>query len=84
MDSHGYSTTDTYGYFIQMAHKLARAQNVDFINWVEVYERLKGTQWLDKDTIVHVWKGRDELAEVLSAGFRAILSDSNQWYLTAA
>eukprot|EP00054_Salpingoeca_dolichothecata_P021475 m.137560 g.137560 ORF g.137560 m.137560 type:complete len:616 (-) comp23997_c0_seq8:64-1911(-) len=74
------SMVEAYGYFVERAQNLARKNNRQFINWVEVFERL-GTN-LDKDTVVHVWKQRDTLLSVLNAGYRAILSDAEQWYLT--
>ena len=71
MEKNNFSDVDTYGYFLQRAHALAFANGREVINWVEAFERL-GTK-LDKRTIVHVWKGRAELNEVLSAGYRALL-----------
>lgn len=81
MTSHGMnSTTSLYAYYEEKIQTIVRAQNRTVINWVEVFD-LFGDQ-LDKRTIVHVWKSRDDLLKVLQAGFRAILSDSSQWYLT--
>eukprot|EP01052_Picozoa_sp_SAG31_P006776 SAG31_NODE_315_length_17848_cov_18.145811_6_plen_157_part_00 len=81
MSNHGMnSTTSLYAYYESKIQALAHAHNRTVVNWVEVFE-LFGEQ-LDKDTIIHVWKSRDDLLKVLQAGFRAILSDSSQWYLT--
>eukprot|EP01051_Picozoa_sp_SAG22_P000439 SAG22_NODE_12_length_33707_cov_70.427118_3_plen_557_part_00 len=81
MAKHGMNTTtELYAEYERKLHALAHAANRTFVNWVEVFELFPGE--LDNRTIVHVWKSRDDLLRVLQAGFRAILSDATQWYLT--
>lgn len=81
MTSHGMNSTSAlYAYYEATIQELARNQNKTVVNWVEVFDMF-GAE-LDQQTIVHVWKSRDDLQRVLQAGFRAILSDSAQWYLT--
>ena len=36
---------------------------------------------LDNDTLVHVWKDKSTLDAVLTAGYKALLSNQNMWYL---
>lgn len=71
MAEKNFTDVDTYGYFLQQAHELAFANGREVINWVEAFQRLGAK--LDKRVIVHVWKGRGELNEVLNAGYRALL-----------
>eukprot|EP00039_Didymoeca_costata_P021355 m.344287 g.344287 ORF g.344287 m.344287 type:complete len:645 (+) comp24133_c0_seq1:28-1962(+) len=80
MMDRNYSTTDTYAYFVQRAHEIVFKAGKQVVNWVEAFERI-GTN-LDPKTIVHVWKQRDTLFNVIQAGYRAIISDASQWYLT--
>lgn len=74
------TSVEAYGYFLQRVHQIVFKYNRTVVNWVEAFERL-GTK-LDKRTVVHVWKARGEFEEVLNAGYRVLLSDSSQWYLT--
>jgi hypothetical protein len=36
---------------------------------------------LDQDTVVHVWKEKTTMDAVLTAGYNALLSDEDLWYL---
>jgi hypothetical protein len=36
---------------------------------------------LDHNTVVHVWKAKSTLDGVLAAGYHALLSNEDQWYL---
>lgn len=49
------------------------------VQWVEVFDHF-GSE-LDNRTVVHVWKAKSTLNAVLEAGYRALLSDNDLWYL---
>lgn len=36
---------------------------------------------LDENTVVHVWKEKSTMDAVLAAGYHALLSDEDLWYL---
>jgi hexosaminidase len=36
---------------------------------------------LNKQTVVHVWKAKETMQGVVQAGYRALLSDADLWYL---
>lgn len=72
---------DTYKYFVDKAASIARSQGRLPVQWVEVFEHFGAT--LSNDTIVHVWKDKSTLNEVVAAGYRALLSDNDLWYLDA-
>jgi hexosaminidase len=76
----GFSTSeDTYKYFVDKAATITREQNRLPIQWVEVFEHFGDK--LDKNTVVHVWKEKTTLDGVLKAGYRALLSNQDDWYL---
>ena len=75
----GMSRLDGHKYFVDRVSSIAKSTGLRPIQWVEVYEEF-GSE-LDKDTIIHVWKDKQTLAEVVSAGYDAILSDQKNMYL---
>lgn len=70
---------DTYKYFVDQVATIARTQGRLPIQWVEVFEHFGAA--LSYDTIVHVWKEKSTLDGVLQAGYRALLSNQDDWYL---
>lgn len=58
---------------------ITRSQGRTPVQWVEVFEHF-GSK-LDNNTIVHVWKAKKTLDDVVLAGYRALLSDEDLWYL---
>jgi hexosaminidase len=70
---------DTYKYFVDRAATIVRNQKYTPVQWVEVFEHFGDK--LDKNTIVHVWKEKSTLDGVLQAGYRAFLSNQDDWYL---
>jgi hexosaminidase len=70
---------DTYKYFVDKAATITRSLDRLPIQWVEVFEHFGNT--LDTNTIVHVWKEKSTLDGVLQAGYRALLSNQDDWYL---
>jgi len=70
---------DTYKYFVEQTASIAREQNRLPVQWVEVFEHFGST--LSKDIVIHVWKEKTTLDEVLSAGYKALLSNQDDWYL---
>ncbi len=78
--ANGFSgSEDTYKYFVDRAASVARAQGRLPVQWVEVFEHFGNT--LSNDTVVHVWKDKSTLDGVVNAGYRALLSDNDIWYL---
>ena len=49
------------------------------VQWVEVFEHFGSD--LDNNTIIHIWKDKKTMTDVISAGYRALLSDNDRWYL---
>jgi hexosaminidase len=79
LESQGMSLEDGYGHFVKRVAAVAIAQGRSPVYWEEVFENFKAT--LDKRTIVHVWKTKGMLKEVVQAGFRAIFNQEHKWYL---
>ena len=69
----------TYKYFVDKASSFAIKYNRHPIQWVEVYEEFGNT--LKPETIVHVWKEKSTMDDVLQDGYRVLLSDQDVWYL---
>jgi len=69
----------TYEYFVDKAAGITRNQARTPVQWVEVFEHF-GSK-LDKNTIVHVWKEKETLNSIVSAGYKALLSNQDSWYL---
>merc|ERR1711968_387264 len=55
------------------------AKSIGLTSSEEVYEHFGSN--LDKNTVIHVWKDKKELTEVINAGYKALLSDNHNWYL---
>jgi hexosaminidase len=49
------------------------------VQWVEVFDAFGAA--LHPDTVVHVWKEKATALPVVTAGYRAVLSDNDVWYL---
>ena len=49
------------------------------VQWVEVFEHFGSS--LDQNTVVHVWKEKSTMDGVLTAGYNALLSNQDDWYL---
>lgn len=70
---------ETYKYFVDKAANITRSADRLPVQWVEVFEHFGSN--LDHNTIVHVWKEKTTLDGVLQAGYRALLSNQDSWYL---
>jgi hexosaminidase len=70
---------DVYAYFVNQVATITRNLNRLPVQWVEVFEHFGSA--LNQDTIVHVWKEKTTLDGVLKAGYRALLSNQDDWYL---
>jgi hexosaminidase len=79
MKSKGYSSDDAYRYFVNRADQITLAQNRIPVHWEEVFNHF-GTK-LDNRTVIHIWLDKATLGKVVAAGYRAILSDNDFWYL---
>jgi hexosaminidase len=75
----GLDDDGTYLYFVNGTAAVARANERTAVQWVEVFEEFGSA--LNKDTVVHVWKDKSTLNNVLQAGYKAIISDQADWYL---
>jgi hexosaminidase len=73
------SSEDVYKYFVDKVATITRDQGRTPVQWVEVFEHFQDK--LDKNTIVHVWKAKSTLDGVLKAGYKALLSNEDDWYL---
>jgi hexosaminidase len=64
---------------VEKAHDILTAQGRHPINWEEVF--LHFGSKLDKRTIIQIWLDHPTLALVVAAGYQAILSNQDVWYL---
>ncbi len=69
----------TYEMFVDQAAAITRSLSRLSVQWVEVFEHFGDK--LDNNTVVHVWKEKSTLDGVLKAGYRALLSNQDDWYL---
>lgn len=69
----------TYEYFVDKVANMARELMRTPVQWVEVFEHFGSS--LNNDTVIHVWKEKSTLDGVLSAGYKALLSNQGLWYL---
>jgi len=77
--SKNWTVYDAYYYVVEQAHAIVEKAGRSPVNWDEVYKNF-GTK-LDKSTIIHVWRDKSYLAQVVADGFRGILSPDGPWYL---
>lgn len=70
---------DVYEFFVDKTASIARDQGRLPVQWVEVFEHFGSN--LSNDTVVHVWKDKSTLDDVVRAGYRALLSNQASWYL---
>ena len=75
------NSEDIYEYFVDKAASITRSQGRTPVQWVEVYEHFGSS--LDNNTVIHVWKGKETLTSIVSAGYKALLSNYDRWYLDA-
>jgi len=73
------SSEEVYKFFVDKVATITREQGRTPVQWVEVFEHFGDK--LDKNTIVHVWKAKSTLDGVLKAGYKALLSNEDDWYL---
>ena len=62
------STSDAYKYFVDKVATIARGYGKTPVQWVEVFENF-GSE-LDDNTVIHVWKDKSTLQEVVEAGYK--------------
>jgi len=77
-----YTADQGYAYFVKRAADIVLQQGHRPVQWVEVFDHF-GTQ-LDKKTVVHVWKDKSTLNNVVADGYNALINNSpgsNSWYL---
>ncbi len=74
-----WTAQDTYKFFVDYAARSALAARRSPVQWVEVFDAFGAA--LDPATVVHVWKEKGTLFNVVEAGYRAILSNNEVLYL---
>jgi len=82
LNARGMTADDGYAFFVKRAASIAIAQGRRPVQWVEVFDHFHSA--LDKKTIVHVWKAKSTLTEVVAAGYNALINNSpgdDSWYL---
>jgi hexosaminidase len=75
----GLDDEGTYKYFVDKVATMTSEAGRVPVQWVEVFEHFGDT--LNDDVVVHVWKDKDTLDDVMKSGYRAILSNQGDWYL---
>jgi hexosaminidase len=77
---HGKSVSDLVPYFVKQVDTFVTGTlNRTVVHWEEVFE---AGATVPANTVFQVWKSHTELASVVQAGHRAILSNSDAWYLS--
>ncbi len=80
MSKSNFTTYDqVYEFYIKKIQTMALSKGRIPVHWEEVFVHF-GTQ-LDKKIVIHIWKDFATLKTVLAAGYRAIVSNSDVWYL---
>lgn len=87
MKSKGWKSHDVYKYLIDsvtqvklhLKKQFALKQHRNPIVWEDVF--LAHGDKLDKNTIIEVWLRKELFLKALQAGYRAILSIEDPWYL---
>lgn len=74
----GSDYTKLLGFHVNKLGGLLRGRNRTVVQWIEVFDA--GVD-VSPDTVFQVWKSKADLLAVIKAGYRAILSDSDAWYL---
>lgn len=71
-----------YAYFVNKVGEFAIKQGRRPVQWSEVFDHFKTE--LNKDIIVHIWKGVTNVTEVVADGYNVLLNvgyDKTSWYL---
>ena len=79
MVENGLNASTTYKYFVEKAGQIALEDKRNPVQWVEVFENFGSA--LNKDIIIHVWKDPEIINEIVAAGYKAIASSYDYWYL---
>lgn len=79
MTSMNLTADGAYLYIVKKAHQFAISQKRSPVCWEEVFKHF-GTA-LPAETVVDVWLDKTTLKQVVAAGYRAILSQYQAWYL---
>ena len=79
MRERGYTTyNDIMQAFVSDTDPIVEAEGKTVIHWDDVFD--EGIK-VSSQTVYQVWTSHSVLPKVLQAGYRAILSNSNAWYL---
>jgi len=68
-----------YLYYIIQTHEIAAQLGKTVINWEDVWIYFSDS--LPKTAVINVWLNTVNYVAILESGFRAILSNGNDWYL---
>jgi hexosaminidase len=79
MQQNNLNTTQLIGKFAQGLHTAVRGNKKVPVTWEEAL--LEYNVNMGKDTIVQVWTNPDHVKDVVTQGFRVIVSPADPWYL---
>ena len=77
MEDNHMTTTDTYKYTVDHAHRTVFALNRTAINWEEVVTHIPAP--VDKRAIINIWLCSTDVNSIIQKGYRVIVS--RRWYL---
>ena len=78
MKANNFTDHDTYKYFVHKVHEFVTENKRNGIYWEEVWLNFRTD--LSKDTIIETWMNKKTMKDVVSNGYRTIISDG-QIYL---
>ena len=77
MKANNFTDHDTYKYFVEKVHKIVMDNQRNGIFWEEVWLNF-GTN-LDKNTIIQTWLNKQTMKDIVSHGYRVIISDPHTY-----
>eukprot|EP00697_Spironema_sp_BW2_P017341 gnl/Spiro4/8997_TR4745_c0_g1_i1.p1 gnl/Spiro4/8997_TR4745_c0_g1~~gnl/Spiro4/8997_TR4745_c0_g1_i1.p1 ORF type:complete len:558 (+),score=137.24 gnl/Spiro4/8997_TR4745_c0_g1_i1:54-1676(+) len=80
--ANNFTADQGYAYFVHRAAAIAIAQGRRPMQWDEVFAHFQGS--LAKETIVHIWRSKDILSQVVQLGYQTVINvdgGDDSWYL---
>ena len=75
MKANNFTDHDTYKYFVHKVHDYVKENKRNSIYWEEVWTNFRTD--LDKDSIIETWLSKKTMKDVVSNGYRTIISNLN-------
>ena len=75
MKANNFTDNDTYKYFVHKVHDYVKENKRNSIYWEEVWTNFRTD--LDKDSIIETWLSKKTMKDVVSNGYRTIISNLN-------